>query len=316
MSDNGIIKKISVVIPCYGSEKTIEKVVDDIILVFTGKEFEFEIILVNDASPDNMWNKIVTLVHTYKNITGINLSKNFGQHSALMAGYSRVSGDIIVSLDDDGQNPPLELFFLIDKIQEGYDVVVARYKRKRHNVLRNLGTKINDIMAEIILNKPKEIKFSSYWAARKYVIDEILHYHGAYVYIPGLILRTTRNIVNVFIEHKDRYEGKSGYSIKKLFSLWFNGFTAFSVKPLRIASLLGTCLAFLGFVYILYLVIIKMVNPNIVLGYTSVMAVIVFIGGINMMLFGLMGEYIGRMYISINNSPQYVIKEIIHKEIS
>lgn len=316
MTDKGIQEKISIVIPCYGSEKTIEKVVGDIIFVFSGKENEFEIILVNDASPDNVWNKIVILAHTHKNITGINLSRNFGQQSALMAGYTMVSGDIIVSLDDDGQTPPLEIFALIDKIREGYDVVYARYKRKHHSVIRNWGSKINDIMAEILLGKPKNIKLSSYWAVRKYIIDEILHYHGAYPYIAGLIFRSTKNIANVFIEHRERLSGKSGYSIRKLFFLWLNGFTAFSVKPLRIASLLGVCFTACGLFYIVYLIIRKLTNPDMVIGYTSTMAVIVLIGGMVMMILGLIGEYIGRIYISINNAPQYVIKEVSHSTIS
>jgi undecaprenyl-phosphate 4-deoxy-4-formamido-L-arabinose transferase len=301
---------ISIVIPCYRSAKTIEKIISDIVHLFMERENEYEIILINDNSPDNVWDKIVMLAHNYNNIIGINLSRNFGQHSALMAGYSKVSGDIVVSLDDDGQTPPSEMFSLIDKLEEGYDVVYARYKKKMHNALRNLGSTINGIMEQVLLKKPKGIETTSYYAARRFIIDEILRYHNAYPFISGLIFRTTENIGNVFIDHKKRYEGKSGYSVKKLLSLWLDGFTSFSVKPLRIASVLGTCLAFFGFIYILYLVIKKVLNPDMMLGYTSTMAVIIFIGGVIMMMLGLIGEYIGRIYISLNNAPQYVIKEI------
>jgi undecaprenyl-phosphate 4-deoxy-4-formamido-L-arabinose transferase len=308
------IQKISFVIPCYGSEKTIEHVVNDIFSILTAKEFDFEIILVNDNSPDNVWKKILILTERNKEIIGINLSKNFGQNIALMAGYAKTSGDVVVSLDDDGQTPPSEVFALIDKMEEGYDVVFAAYKKKHHSLFRNIGSKINDYMAEILINKPKELKMSSFFVSRKFVINEVVKYKGVYPYIGGLILRTTDNITNIQIEHRKRQEGKSGYTFSKLLSLWLNGFTAFSVKPLRIASVLGTCLASLSFLYIIYLVIKRIINPNIFLGYTSMMAGILFIGGVIMMMLGLLGEYIGRIYISINNASQYVIKEIVNKD--
>ncbi|GHV86430.1 hypothetical protein AGMMS50230_20380 [Spirochaetia bacterium] len=169
-------------------------------------------------------------------------------------------------------------------------------------------------MANILLGKPKSLRLNSFFVVRKYVIDELLSYKGPYPNIGGLVLRITKNITNARIEHQERIIGKSGYTFGKLLALWLNGFTAFSVKPLRMASLLGFCISFMGFMYSIYLIVKKIINPSMVLGYTSMMAAILFVGGVLMLLLGLIGEYIGRIYITINNAPQYVIKEIVRGE--
>ncbi|GBR74232.1 bacterial dolichol-phosphate mannose synthase-like protein [Candidatus Termititenax aidoneus] len=305
--------KISFVIPCYGSENTIEKVVADIFAVMAQRSYAFELILVNDASKDRVWNKIERLTAKHKNIMGISLAKNFGQHAALMAGYARVSGDIVISLDDDGQHPPAEIFALIDKLNEGYDVVFSAYAKKQHNIFRNIGSKLNDYMAEILIGKPQHIQIYSYYAVRRFIINEIVKYRGPYPYITGLLFRVTSNMANVTIGHQKRAAGNSGYSFPKLLELWLNGFTAFSIKPLRIASLIGLTLSGFSVFYIIYLVWEYFRDPQMVIGYTSIMAGIIFIGGITMSMLGLIGEYIGRIYISLNNAPQYVVKTILNK---
>ncbi|KAF5038587.1 Undecaprenyl-phosphate 4-deoxy-4-formamido-L-arabinose transferase [anaerobic digester metagenome] len=304
------MKKLSFVIPCYGSELTLEEVIRELIdTVHNKSEYEYEIILVNDCSPDNVSKKINLLCQKYNNIISIDLARNFGQHAALMAGYSYCTGEIIISLDDDGQTPIDEVFSLIDKLSEGYDVVYGSFNEKKHNSFRNFGSHINDLMAEVLIDKPKDLKVSSYFVARKFIIDEILKYKNSYPYILGLILRSTRNICDVQVNHRRRIHGTSGYSFKKLLSLWLNGFTAFSVKPLRSATIIGFICALIGFLFGSYTVIHKLLNPSTPAGYSSIMAVILFIGGMIMLMLGLIGEYIGRIYISINNSPQYVIRE-------
>lgn len=304
------MKKLSFVIPCYGSELTLEEVIRELIdTVHNKSEYEYEIILVNDCSPDNVSKKISLLCQKYNNIISIDLARNFGQHAALMAGYSYCTGEIVISLDDDGQTPIDEVFSLIDKLGEGYDVVYGSFSEKKHNSFRNFGSHINDLMAEVLIDKPKDLKVSSYFVARKFIIDEILKYKNSYPYILGLILRSTRNICDVQVNHRRRIHGTSGYSFKKLLSLWLNGFTAFSVKPLRSATIIGFICALIGFLFGSYTVIHKLLNPSTPAGYSSLMAVILFIGGMIMLMLGLIGEYIGRIYISINNSPQYVIRE-------
>ena len=305
-------KLVSFVIPCYRSMQTIGKVVEEIDTAMEKMpEYEHEIVLVNDSSPDDTFEVIRELCARRKDICGINLARNFGQHAALMAGFRYIRGEIVVCLDDDGQTPADEVGKLIREIEEGYDVVYAKYTHKQHSGFRNFGSKINELMTRIMLGKPKELYLSSYFAARRFVVDEMLRYTNPYPYVIGLVLRTTKNITNVEVSHREREVGTSGYTIGKLLGLWFNGFTAFSIKPLRVATAMGCITACGGFLYGIYTVIKKFVNPNVPIGFSAMMAALVFIGGMIMLMLGLIGEYIGRIYISLNNSPQYFIKECI-----
>jgi undecaprenyl-phosphate 4-deoxy-4-formamido-L-arabinose transferase len=279
-------------------------------------QYTYEIVLVNDASPDNTFEAIRALCGQQKNICAVNLAKNFGQHSALMAGFSYAKGDIVVCLDDDGQTPADEVGKLLDAIEEGADVVYARYEHKQHSGFRNFGSKVNELMTRVMLGKPKDLYLSSYFAAKRFVVEEMLRYQNPYPYVIGLVLRSTKKIVNVDVTHREREIGTSGYTVGKLLALWFNGFTAFSVKPLRIATVLGTLSACAGFLYGIYTIIKKFVNPDVVVGFSALMAATVFFGGLILLMLGIIGEYIGRIYISLNNSPQYVIRESIDERES
>lgn len=307
---------ISIVIPCYRSAKMLAGVVDEINgeMEKCRDRYDYEIILVNDCSPDDTFDVIRELCGKQDNITGVNLAKNFGQHAALMAGFHQVRGNILVCMDDDGQTPAGAIGDLIKGLEEGSDVVYARYENKHHNAFRNFGSRVNDWMLRFLLDKPRNLYISSFFAAKRFVVDEMLRYQNAYPYVIGLVLRSTRNISNVTVEHKDRREGESGYTLGKLLGLWFNGFTAFSEKPLRIATMLGMVCACLGFLYGIYTVIKKLVNPMVPIGFSALMASIVFIGGMLMVMLGLVGEYIGRMYICMNNAPQYVVREIVNEK--
>ena len=305
---------ISFVIPCYRSSQTLPGVIQEIKdTMKTLKNYEYEIVLVNDSSPDDTFCVITGLCRENDDITGINLARNFGQHAALMAGFHYVKGDVVVCLDDDGQTPACEVGRLLAGIEEGADVVYAKYNHKHHSGFRNFGSHVNEVMTRIMLGKPKDLYVSSYFAAKRFVVDEMIRYEYAYPYVIGLVLRTTKNIVNVEIDHRDRQAGESGYTLKKLLGLWFNGFTAFSVKPLRVATVTGTICALCGFAYGIYTIIKKIFiqPPDLVIGFSALMSVIVFMGGMLMLMLGLVGEYMGRMYVSMNNSPQYVIREIV-----
>ena len=303
--------KLSFVIPCYCSEATIEMVVSEIICTMDETSYEYEIVLINDCSPDGTFNIIEDICKIHKNIIGIDFAKNFGQHAALMAGLRTASGDIVICLDDDGQTPANECMKLVKKIEEGYDVVYASYEIKKHSGFRNFGSHINKKMLEVLLDKPKNLYVSSYFAARRYVIEEIVKYNQPYPYVIGLVLRSTSNITNVLVEHRERKFGVSGYTLRRLISLWFNGFTAFSVKPLRIAEMFGVVTAMLGFLYAVWNIIKKIINPIAPVGWSSTISIILIIGGAILCVLGMMGEYIGRIYICINNAPQYVIREYI-----
>ena len=306
--------KISFVIPCYRSEKTLTGVIDEIKTTMVEIGYEYEIILVNDCSPDNTFELIKKLASENDNILGIDLAKNFGQHCALMAGMRHTNGDVVVCLDDDGQTPANEVGKLLGKLDEGYDVCYASYGKKQHSGFRNFGSKINELMTRIMLGKPKELQVSSYFAVKRFVVDDMLKYEHSYAYVIGLVLRATKNVANVEVNHRARTEGTSGYTLAKLFSLWFNGFTAFSIKPLRIATGIGCFCACSGFLYGIFTIVKKFIlGAAVEAGFSALMSVLVFIGGMIMLMLGLIGEYVGRIYICMNNSPQYVIREKVGK---
>jgi len=306
------LKKLSIVIPVYNSEKTIEEVVNEVEIAVSklNSKYDLEIILVNDYSKDNSLQVCKNICKHKSFVKLISFSKNFGQHNALMAGIRFASGDYIVSVDDDLQTPPDEMGKLIGELEiNNYDVVFAKYKTENKSIFRVFGSFVNNIMANTLVNKPKNISATSYFIMKKYIAKEIIKYEHAYPYLGGLIFRVTQNVENVLIEHRDRKIGKSNYTLKKLLQLWFNGFTNFSVQPLRISSIFGLFLSMTGFIYLLIVIIKKIMNPGISAGWTSIMAAIIFFGGIQLLSIGLLGEYIGRIFLSINKKPQYVIKE-------
>lgn len=311
------MKKISFCIPCYRSEQTLPGVIEEIktTMETMKDEYTYEIILVNDASPDNTFGVIEEYASKENNIVGVDLARNFGQHSALMAGFHYVSGDILVCLDDDGQTPACEVGKLLEKLETGEDVVYAKYEHKKHSAFRNFGSFVNEKMTQFLLGKPKELYVSSYFAAKRFIVDEMLKYDKSYPYVIGLVLRSTKKIANVDVNHREREIGTSGYTLGKLLGLWMNGFTAFSVKPLRIATWIGVSCSFLGFLYGIYTIIKKLVlGDAVAVGFSALMSAIMFIGGMILFMLGLMGEYIGRMYIGMNNAPQYVIRQTVGKK--
>lgn len=307
------MNKISIVIPCYRSEESLPLVIREIQEEMSNHSYEnYEIILVSDASPDNVYGVIKYYASQDYRIKGVEIARNFGQHAALMAGYRAVTGDIVISMDDDGEIPTNGIFDLIYKLDEGYDVVYASYNNIVRGLFRAFGTRINDIMTTILLGKRKDLHITSFFAARRFIIDDVIRYRAPYPYVPGLVLRATQRICNVTMFQRTRFSGISGYTFTKLLSLWLNGFTAFSVKPLRIATMAGVLCTAFGGLYGLYIIINRLLNPSIPAGYSSLMAALLFIGGMIMLMLGMIGEYVGRIYISINNSPQYVIRQTVN----
>ncbi len=311
------MKYLSFVIPCYRSENTIEIIVDQI-CKFAEKAdgFDYEVILVDDHSPDNVWNVISEMAEKNGKIRGISFCQNFGQHCALMAGYREAKGDYVITLDDDGQTLVDQIGKMLEKMEEGYDVVYGKFRERNESAFRKLGTWANNMMLYSLVGKPKNIHLTSFFVAKKYIIDKICEYDNAYPYIWGLVLRTTKNIANVEIEHGDRIEGSSGYTFGKLINLWLNGFTAFSIKPLRISAIFGLFLSIAGLIGIIFFVINKLfIDPDVSVGYTSLMSVLLIIGGGIFLFLGVIGEYVGRIYMCINNTPQYVIKETTYQRL-
>lgn len=306
-------KLISFVLPCYGSEKTIEFVVNEIREVIGQKsEYDYEIIAVNDCSPDKVWLVLLDLAQADKKVKLLNLAKNMNRPGAVMAGIGRASGDYVVVMDDDGQCPMDRFWDLLAPVEDEYDVAMADYPERKQTAFKNFGTWVNKKMTEYILDRPKDLQFTNFMIMRKYIAKEICKYTNPYPYMTGLILRTTRRIKCVPMEERARHEGASNFTFKKMLSLWMNGLTAFSIKPLRLSTLLGFIIAIAGFLFGIFRIIMKIINPDIAAGYSSLIAVLLLIGGVLMLMLGIIGEYVGRIYISLNNSPQYVIRDEVN----
>ena len=274
------MEKISFVIPCYRSEKTIKKVVDEIVnLMEQHKEYGYEVVLVNDCSPDNVWETIKELRNCYNNkIRAYSFSKNFGQAAAVICGFSHVSGDYIVSIDDDGQSPIDATFPALEYLKENnFDVVYGIAEEAKHSLFRRLGSKVNSYMAKLMFDRPTDKRIVNFTIFKRFVVEEMTHYNHSYTYISGLVYRSTQNVGYLKVNHRQRISGSSGYSWKKLISVWVNGFTAFSIKPLRLASYLGILVAIIGFIFGIITLIRKLVNPAIAVGWSSIMMVMLIL---------------------------------------
>ena len=305
----------SFVIPCYNSSESIRHVVE-----LTMEEMEkmnrreFEFVLVNDYSSSTKTMPVLKkLAEEYPCVTVLNLAKNAGQHNAIMAGLNYAKGDILIGMDDDMQTHPSQLPYLFEELEKGYDIVYGYYPEKKHSAFRNFGSWVNYISVRILIGKPKELKTSSYWVARKFVRDSVIEYQAPYAYIQGLFLHTTRNISCIPIQHFQREEGESNYTFKRLLKLWSN-IIGFSITPLRLTEYCGFGLSLLSIIAAVVVLIRKILNPAMALGWPSLMIVICFFSGIQLMFLGLIGEYIGRMFLGLNRQPQYVIREVIRQE--
>lgn len=306
----------SVIIPCYRSDQTIEHVVNQ-----TREELkklnrgETEFVLVNDCSPDGgkTIRKLIEMAHTNADVKVIDLASNSGQHNALMAALRYAEGDVIIGMDDDGQTHPSQLPKLLDALDQGYDLVYGYYPEKKHSWFRNLGSHFNDLTVNLMIKKPKDVHTSSYFVVRKFIRDHAIEYTGSYTYLLGLFMRCTQNIASVPVQHFEREVGESGYTLKQLIRLW-SSIIGFSVIPLRVASITGFFFAGIGLLAALAVLIRKFIDPHVSMGWPSIMCAIFFFFGLNFMFLGMIGEYLGRMFLGMNKEPQYVIKAVYNAE--
>ncbi len=301
--------KLSICIPVYNGADTIVPLVEELVEVF--KKIDFEIVLTNDGSKDNSSQVCTELVKKYDCIRFIDLHRNYGEHNAVMCCLNYCTGDYAVIIDDDLQNPPQEIFKLLDEIQKGYDVVYANYHKKKHNIFRNIGSKINDIFATWLLEKPKDLYLCSFKMISRDVINEIIKYKGPFPYIDGLILRCTDNISSVYVEHKSRTCGKSNYNLVKLIRLWLNMFINFSIKPMSLMIFFGFLIVLFAFGLGIFFIIDKLLHPEMAAGWTTIVVLLLFGGGVNCIFLGLVGEYIAKDYLDQNGSPQFTVKSVL-----
>lgn len=305
----------SVVIPCYKSCDIIEKVVK-----LTRESLEdigktpYEFVLVNDCSPDGGKTraKLKELAGEFPFVRVVDLAKNTGQHNAIMAGLNYANGDFIIGMDDDLQTHPSQLPKLFDEMDNGgYDVVYGYYLEKKHSIFRNLGSKINALTVKLLIGGPKGLITSSFWIMKKYIRDSIITYVHPYTYLRGLILRSTSNIQCIPVKHFERESGKSGYTFKSLVKLWTN-ILGFSIVPLKIATYLGYAFSAVGLLGAIFVIAQKLSNPNMQIGWPSIIVTICFFSGLILTFLGLIGEYIGRLFMGHNSEPQYVVREVIN----
>lgn len=306
----------SVVIPCYKSDQTIEHVVnmtrDE--MVKLGRE-NVEFVLVNDCSPDGgkTIGKLREMAGKYTDVKVVGLAKNSGQHNALMAALRYAEGDVLIGMDDDGQTHPSQLGKMFEVFDQGYDLVYGYYPDKKHNWFRNLGSRFNDLTVNTMIKKPKDVRTSSYFIVRKFVRDYSIQYTGPYTYLLGLFMRCTQNIASVPVQHFEREVGESNYTLGSLIGLW-SDIIGFSVIPLRMASIAGFFFAGVGLFAAVVVFAMKFLRPDMSMGWPSLMCAISFFFGLNFMFLGMIGEYLGRLFLSMNREPQYVIKETYNIE--
>jgi glycosyltransferase involved in cell wall biosynthesis len=300
---------LSIVIPVYRGERSIGPLVDELV-----KElhplYRLEIVLVNDCSPDNAEQVCEALYTRYRPmVRAYSLAKNVGEHNAVMAGLNKSSGDWVVIMDDDFQNPVSEVIKLVNfAVANTHDVVYTFYDKKKHSLFRNFGSRFKDRVANIMLHKPKNLYLSSFKAMNRFLVGEVIKYTLPFSYIDGLVLQTTSNIGMVKVEHRDRKDGRSGYTLNKLISLWLNMFTNFSILPLRVAMGMGFIFAGIGFLAGIEMIIEKLVNPSIPIGYTFLVFIVTVFAGTQLVAIGMVGEYLGRMFLHLNKKPQFAIR--------
>lgn len=302
----------SIIIPCYKSSRTIRKVVEMTTAELEALHIhEYEFILVDDYSPDGgaTLDELKSLAQEYSFVKVISLAKNSGQHNAVMAGLNYAAGELLIAMDDDMQTHPSQLKYLLAEIDKGYDIVYGYYPEKKHSLFRNFGSFMNYITVRILIGKPKDMKTSSYWVIRRFVRDYVVQYKSPYTHLQGLFLRTTRNISCIPIEHFDREVGESGYTLKKLLQLWSN-IMGYSVIPLRMATYCGYFFSVLSILGAVIVVIRKLLDPSMAIGWPSMMCAICFFSGVIMLFMGLIGEYLGRMFLGMNRQPQFVVKKV------
>ncbi|MDC0944929.1 glycosyltransferase [Candidatus Pelagibacter sp.] len=306
-------EKISIIIPTYKGEKSLSLLIEILIKNFP----DFEIVIVNDRSPDNTDLICKELIKKFEkfSIIYLRLAKNFGEHSAVLAGLSECRGDIAVVIDDDFQHPISEIKKIVNYTKNNdFDVVYTKFKKKKHSLIRNLGSMINDKTTNYLLKKPKNLYLSSFKSIKRNIINELIKSKSSEPYIDAIIIKSTSNIGQVLTDHFERDEkyGKSSYNFKKLISLYLSIFFGYSTAPLRILLVSGVIIFLISLFFSFYIFIEKIINPSLPIGYTSLIIITSLFGGLNFIFIGLIGEYLGKI---MNNSNQ-VLPYLIEKKIT
>jgi polyisoprenyl-phosphate glycosyltransferase len=309
--------RVSVIIPCYCSQSALPRLVTELYQVLSEHE-SIEIVLVNDASPDDgeTWRIICELATTYagmpgKSLVGVDLALNSGEHNAVLAGLRRATGDAMVVMDDDGQNPPIEVPRLLEHLTRDIDVVYSTFPVKQHGWFRNLGSRFTNWVAGILMNKPKGLYLSSFKVMARRLVDRITSYPGSFPYIDGLVFRNTRRYAVVAVDHLARQDGRSGYSFARLMKLYTNMAFGFSILPLRVLTFSGMAIAAAAMITALVFIGQYFITGIAVEGWTSLSVLVIFFGGVTLLALGILGEYFGRMYLTLTGKQPYVVHQTV-----
>lgn len=309
---------LSIVVPVYRGAATVRLLVEA--LAALRPEGGMEVVLVNDGSPDNSAEVCRAIAAAPPLVAGtdralpvvyIEHARNYGEHNAVMTGLRHVRGRYVITMDDDLQNPPEEVIKLYDHARLGnWDVVYTRYASKKHAPWRNLGSRFANKVADWLLDKPKGLYLSSFRCMSALVVRSVTRYRGPYPYVDGLIMQVTQRIDSIEVRHLPRAEGRSNYTLKRLIRLWLNLATSFSLAPLRMAVLAGVAMASLGVAGAAFTIFEALFGRETPTGWASTMTVILLVAGVQSMVLGVMGEYIGRTFLSANGKPQGTVRGI------
>jgi len=317
-NDRGVRPYLSIVVPVYRSEDCLEALISEIGDALEPTGHDYEVVLVNDCSPDNSWPVIKTLWRSNPRIVGVDLRRNFGQDNALITGLRLARGSYVAIMDDDLQHHPRDLPALLQKIEEGSDAVYAVFRVKRQKWWKNFGSWFNGRIAELVINKPGNVYLSPYKIIRAEVVDMICKYEGPDPYIDGLLFQVTSRIDQIPVDHHPRYSGSSTYTLWKSLRVWGRLAFSFSARPLRLVSWFGFVFAALGLILAVVVILYRLLypqdfSPNAV-GWASLMVALLVLSGIQMLFFGILGEYVGRTFLRVNEKPQASIREVLNYE--
>jgi len=302
---------LSVVVPVYNAEQTIATLTRQLIDAYHHPG-PLQIVLVNDGSRDRTHDICMELAARFPDVvTYLRLAKNFGEHNAVMAGLRRALGAYVVIMDDDLQHRPEDAIRLFEEARaKGFDLVYSHFPHREHSWFRWLGSQFNGWVANLMLDKPKDLYLSSFKCMSRWLVREILKYRGPYPYVDGLALRCTRNIGRVEVVHRQREVGRSGYTLRRLISLWGSMFVSFSVMPLRVSTLLGFVLIGLSAAGTVWVVIEKLAGRHVPEGWPFLAIITMLFAGAQLLILGIVGEYLGRLYLAVNETPQAVVQDV------
>jgi undecaprenyl-phosphate 4-deoxy-4-formamido-L-arabinose transferase len=301
--------RISVIVPVYNSADCLDALVGSLQATLESAGGGFQVILVDDASSDGSWARIQALARQHREVLGLRFRRNFGQDNAIMAGLRRAEGRTVVIMDDDLQHDPADVPRLVERVEAGFDVCFADFGAKQQLWWKNLGSWINDLAARVVLRKPRHLYLSPFKAISADVVREIQRHDGPFPYVDGLLFLVTRHMTQIEAVHHRRHAGRGNYDLVRFGAVWLKLVTGFSGLPLRLAAYLGFAFAVVGGLMAIGVLVTKILRPEAPTGWASILVAIVVLGGIQLACLGMIGEYLGRVFLHLNRRPQYVVKE-------